>query len=512
MITPAEKKTKTILVARIWHESNAFNPEITGPDAFEYSTGEQFLDAASDSGSTIGGIISQLRTPEVKLIGSVSATAPPSGLVDHGFFLNLKDQFLKDVIAHQPDAIALDLHGAMATTKAADAEGMLLVELRHVVGPGVPIAIGLDLHANVTVDMIESVDICIACKENPHSDVVECGHKVAECLLAVLDGRLTPATTMAKVPMILPGSGETASGPLFDIHEMARAYAKAQPDIWDISVFNVFRYADDYDIGQAVVVTSNGKEQAVTPARTLARMFWDRRHDFVDELVSIEEALATADQRQGARPYVLADMGDRILAGAPGDSTAILEAALKDHPKLRGAVSVTDSKAVRRAQRAGVGASVEIEIGGRLTPGFRPFAVRAVVQHLSDGCCSLDGPYQQGTRCAMGDTAVLEIEGRVLVLLTSRPAFSHDPAIFTSQGIELSDLDFIVVKSGYHFKLNFAAIAEPLLVRTPGIGYYEKGFFTYQRARFWPEQEDACYPISTRVRRPPSLNCLEEAG
>lgn len=513
MITPAVTKPKTILVARIWHESNAFNPEITGPEAFQYATGEEFLEAAADSGSTIGGIISRLRGSDAQLMGSLSATAPPSGLVDHGFFLELKDQLLKDVVAHRPDAIALDLHGAMATTRTADAEGLLLSDLRQLVGPGVPIAIGLDLHANVTIDMIESVDVCIACKENPHSDVVECGYKVADCVLAVLDGRLAPVTTMAKIPMILPGAGETASGPLFDIHEMARAFTRADPDIWDISVFNVFRYSDDYDIGQAIVVTSNGKAQAVTPARKLAQAFWDRRQEFVDELVSIDEALAKSYNRQCSRPYVLADMGDRILAGAPGDSTAILEAALNGHPTLRGVVSVTDPKAVRLAQHAGVGASIEIEIGGRLTPGFRPLPVRAVVQGLTDGRCVLDGPYQRGTQCAMGDTAVLHIDDRLSVMLTTRPAFSHDPAVFTSQGIELQGQDFIVVKSGYHFKLNFAAIAEPLLVRTPGVGYYEKGFFTYQRARFWPEHGDACYPISTRVRRrAPSLNRLERVG
>jgi len=490
---------KTVLVARIWHESNGFNPQTTGADSFEVLAGDSFLKEAQHSGSTVGGIICRLVEADVEIVGSISATAPPSGLIEHAFYLELRDQLLSDVEACAPDAIALELHGAMATTRSADAEGLLLSELRTLVGPKVPIAIGLDLHANVTVDMIDAVDICIACKQNPHSDVVECGHKVADCVLAMLDGRLKPVTTMAKVPMILPGAGETANGPLFEIHQMARDYIRADPDIWDISLFNVFRYSDDHDIGQAVVLTTNGKGSSTSPARRLAEAFWSRRHEFVDDLLSVDEALTRA-ALGGSQPFVLADMGDRILAGAPGDSTEILQAALERYPRLRGSASLTDPQAVNLARGAGLGASIEVEIGGRVTPGFRPYLVRAVVKHLGDGRCTLAGPFQGGEMCTMGNTAVIEIDDRLSVLLTSRPAFSHDPAVFTSQGVSLSDKDFIVVKSGYHFKLNFAAIGVPLLVRSPGVGYYEKGFFNYQRARFWPEHDEASFPVMTVVR------------
>ncbi|KSV75604.1 hypothetical protein N185_17340 [Sinorhizobium sp. GW3] len=497
----ANSRIQTILVARIWHESNGFNPKVTGPDDFEIKAGHDFLETARHGGSTVGGIICSLLEANVAVVGSLSACAPPSGLVDHAFFLGLRDQLLRDVSFHRPDAIALELHGAMATTKSADAEGLLLAELRALVGPQIPIAIGLDLHANLTVTMIEAVDICIACKENPHSDVVDCGRKVADGVLAMMDGRLKPVAVMVKVPMILPGAGETAVGPLSDLHRMARDYLRDDPDIWDISLFNVFPYSDDDNIGQTVVVTTNGTPSSTSPASTLAEAFWTRRHEFVDDLVSIDEALTRAAHGQG-QPCVLADMGDRILAGAPGDSTAILEAALNRYPGLRGAASLTDPEGVLMAKAAGKGAPIEIEIGGRVTPGFRPLPVKAIVTHLGDGKCTLAGPFQGGEACTMGETAVVEIDGRLSVLLTSRPAFSHDPAVFTSQNVTLSDKDFIVVKSGYHFKLNFAEVGEPLLVRSPGVGYYEKGFFTYQRARFWPEHEVSWLPITTVVRRP----------
>nr|WP_284452436.1 MlrC C-terminal domain-containing protein [Mesorhizobium sp. WSM4875] len=53
-----------------------------------------------------------------------------------------------------------------------------------------------------------------------------------------------------------------------------------------------------------------------------------------------------------AAPYILADMGDRVLAGVPGDSTAIIEHALARGGRLRGAIPVTDPLSVEAAAEA----------------------------------------------------------------------------------------------------------------------------------------------------------------
>lgn len=484
------KSAPRILVARIWHESNGFNPQPTCAADFQISAGDELMAAAATSGSTLAGIVQKLRKEQVEILPSISVVAPPGGLVDHAFFIGVKERLIADAIALDPDAIALELHGAMGTTLIEDAEGDLLAGLRAAVGNTVPIGIGLDLHAHVTEAMLAAVDICIACKENPHSDVVECGEKVATYLLAMLNGALHPVTAMAKIPMILPGAAETAAGPLHEIHNQARVAAKGCPAIWDVSLFNVFRYADDENIGQAaVVLTNDAGKQGELVANSLARAFWENRARFTDELLSIGEALDTVAAADSRRPFVLADMGDRVLAGAPGDSTAILEAALHRHDNLRGAIPITDPHCVDIAFEAGVGNVIACAVGGRITPGFRPLPITGKVIHLSCGDFTLAGPFQGGEPSSMGRTAVVEIDGRLLVVLTTKAAFSHDPAVFTSQGIELASRDFFVVKSGYHFKLNFGAAAIPLLVRTPGVGYYTKGSLAYRKARFWPEHD-----------------------
>jgi microcystin degradation protein MlrC len=310
----------------------------------------------------------------------------------------------------------------------------------------------------------------------------------------VLGGSFDPVSTLVKVRMTLPGAMETTGGPLERLHEEARALAAADAAIFDISLYNVYRALDDVDMGQAVCVVTNGRApQAAQAATQLGQAFWNRRAEFTDDLMEIGAALDHVAARRGHR-FVLADMGDRVLAGAPGDSNAILAATLAHPARLKAAIPLTDAAAVRAAQQAGAGATLELPVGGKLTPGFAPLAVTARVASLSDGNFQMRGPYRGGEWTALGPSAVLEIDG-ISLLVTSKPGFTHDPAAFESSGIALAAQDFIVVKSGYHFALNFAGLATPLWLHTPGIGYYTKGLTTWKRGRFWPEHDVDEAPI-----------------
>ncbi|TIP54249.1 MAG: M81 family metallopeptidase [Mesorhizobium sp.] len=492
-----------ILVGRFFHESHSFSPRITSGDRFEIRRGEDLLAHARQSGTTLGGIVNRAEELGYEPIPTVSAVAPPGGLVDHDFYVEMRDTLIAQARQERYEAIALELHGAMATAELSDAEGDLLRRLREAVGPQVPIGVGLDLHAHVTPAILRSVDICIACKENPHSDVVLCGERVVECLADVLDGKLEPVLTVAKVSMILPGAAETTSGPLAELHARARAHTSAHPEIRDISLFNVYPHADDTDMGQAVVVLTNGpSKHAKAVASDLAQLFWTWRNRFRDDLPAIDGA-------RDRRPYILADMGDRVLAGAPGDSTFIIERALAHGDRLRGAIPVTDPVSAEAAAKAGIGAHVTLDIGGRMTPGFVPLRVSGVVAGLSDGRFVINGPFGAGEGSSLGDTTVLLVDDRLSIMLTSKPGFTHDPAAFTSQGVDVAAQDFVVVKSGYHFKLNFAGMGTPLSIATPGIGSYTRGLLHRRNARFWPEHEisdpqigSVVYGRSAKRRRP----------
>ena len=190
----------------------------------------------------------------------------------------------------------------MATSDNTDADGHFLGAVRDVIGDRCVLGVGLDLHAHVTPAMLTAADICIACKQNPHADVVECGERVAELVLDVLNGKLDPVTVMAKTRMILPGANETNRPPLSDLHAAARALELSRANVRDVSLFNVFRFLDADDIGQAATVLSNGADSELEQiAAGWASDFWERRDEFVDELVSIEEALNPGG-KTGGRP------------------------------------------------------------------------------------------------------------------------------------------------------------------------------------------------------------------
>ncbi|KAB2848633.1 MAG: M81 family metallopeptidase, partial [Hyphomicrobiaceae bacterium] len=322
-----------ILVGRLFHESHCFSPFVTLEREFSVMRGEALLAESQASGTTLGGIMRELRRRGADIIPYVSASAPPSGLVDDAFYRAIKRELIDDALAARPDAIALELHGAMGTTQLADVEGDLLTDLRAAVGPDVVIGVGLDLHAHLTPAMLAATDLCIACKTNPHADVVDCGEKVAAGVMSVLAGTLDPVATLVKVRMTLPGAMETSAGPLKLLHEEARALSAGDPAVWDVSLYNVYRALDDVDMGQAACVVTNGRStNAERIALALGHAFWDRRADFKDDLMEVSAALDLIGRTGGRERYVLADMGDRVLAGAPGDSNAILAATLA-HPE-----------------------------------------------------------------------------------------------------------------------------------------------------------------------------------
>lgn len=493
---PELSKPYRILVARLSHESHRLNPRPTDEELFVVERGQDILRSPA---GVLKGLTEALVAAGARIEPVFSANGGAGGLVDHDFYLRMREELLDAVRRIKADAIGLDLHGAMGTTETPDAEGDLLEALRHVVGPNVPIGIGLDLHGHITPRMLDNTDICIACKENPHSDFVECGEKVAELLIEQLEGRLKPVTVSARVPMILPGAGETGSGPLAEIHAKAREYAALHPSIKDISIYNVFRFTDDYEIGQVVTILSNGPS-ADTPsiAVDLATRFWVERERFKDDLLTVDEVFERVRNSPDKRPFAIGDMGDRVAAGAPGDGTILLSAALDGYPGLRGAVPITDPVAAARAIEAGVGATVTLSVGAGFTPGFTPRLITGLVEHVSDGNFIVEGPVGRGDLNAMGPTAVLKVDDRLHVLLTTKPADTTDPAAFTSQNVVIGDLDFVVVKSGFHFVLNFANLATPVLVNTPGVGYYRKHQFEFRKAHFWPEHDLSTPAINAR--------------
>ncbi|NIA70431.1 M81 family metallopeptidase [Pelagibius litoralis] len=479
-----------VMVARIYQESHSFNPALTCVNDFSIERGDDLLELEVRSTSILSGILRRLQKEGAIITPALSAMARPGGPVEHSLFEQLKQEIVSVARRGGVDAIALELHGAMATDCLCDPEGDLLAALRKEVGKGVVIGVGLDLHAHVTDAMLQAADFCIACKTNPHADFPETGDKVAELVLAAVRGEAGPVTACARVPMLLPGALETGSGPLADLHARSRHWIRQHPSILDISICNTMTFLDVPNSGQTVLAVGDcDVETAAAAATEIAGLIWQRRFDFKVNLPSIDRVLNMVVAHPSRRPFVLGDQGDRVIAGTPGDDNAILRRLVERKLKLRAVVPITDPEAVRAATAAGIGAEVTLPVGGKLTPGLEPLVVNGKVVNLTDGRFKLRGPFMAGQTSSLGETAVIEA-GRCTLLLTTLAGLTQDPAAFTSQGIDLSQQDLIVSKSGFHFKLSFEDIATPVVVGTPGLSLYKPGIVPFRAKRpIWPEDD-----------------------
>jgi hypothetical protein len=69
--------------------------------------GDALLGAMRESGTTLGGIVRRLAQLGHAVLPALSATAPPSGLIEHDFYESLCTELIAVVRRERPDAIAL---------------------------------------------------------------------------------------------------------------------------------------------------------------------------------------------------------------------------------------------------------------------------------------------------------------------------------------------------------------------------------------------------------------------
>src|SRR5262249_43428290 len=147
------------------------------------------------------------------------------------------------------------------------------------------------------------------------------------------------------------------------------------------------------------------RELARRHARELARLAWRLRRGIQTDLVltpvetAIDRALHAAEW-----PVILADQGNNTAGGSPGDGTAIL-ARLKAAEWPDAALFIADPESVDVAWAAGVGAEVDLRVGGKNEPtNGDPVPMRARVRLIAD----LEVDFVTGdTKARLGRSAVV---------------------------------------------------------------------------------------------------------
>jgi len=175
-----------IAVAGFMHETNTFAEHLTPLSDFERSggfpglmTGQQVIDTLRTAAVGTGGFITAAEAAgDVELVPLLWTFPQPSGTIEQSAFETVVGMLLERLREAGPlDGLLLELHGAMVTEKYPDAEGELLRRLREIVGPELPIIATLDLHANISPEMVERTTTLLGYDTYPHVDALERGQE-----------------------------------------------------------------------------------------------------------------------------------------------------------------------------------------------------------------------------------------------------------------------------------------------------------------------------------------------
>lgn len=497
---PAVPAPKVIL-GEFAHETNTFNDVPTDVAAFEtrQSYAGEGIDRLRGTNSEVAGFLDVADKEGWRLVKTVAASAGPGGIVSEEAYARYAGAIVKAAREHQDcDGVILALHGAMVTEGDGDGEGRLLADLRAVLGPRVPIAVTLDLHANVTDRMAALANALISYRTYPHIDMRERGGQAAGILADAMAGRVRPRVAVARRRMVEGADHGRSEGPLMQrLLAKARAHEK-EPGVLEVSINGGFGDADIVDAGPSVTVTGDGESprwQAI--AEAMMDVVWAERDTYSVRYLEPAQAVAEAKRLAGGKPVVIADYADNPGGGGYGDATNLLSAMLKGGLANAAFGSILDPEAAQIMHKAGKGATVRLALGGKRCPamGGGPLQVEGTVMAVTDGRYVYRGPMSTGMDGSLGPTAVLRVGG-VDVQVVSLNAQLRDRQMFATQGIDPTAKAFLAVKSMHHFRADFEPIAAAVLVADSGAlctpDYRKRTFRNLRRPIYPLDPAEAC--------------------
>ena len=470
----APPATKAHFLARTYLEGDAIVEGARSPTPTMLPETPGFVAAMDAAGSWIP-------------VGIALAMTEPNGPVEHRFFVELLDAIRRRLTAALPvDAVYICSHGAGLTTEEDDPDGALFEMVREIVGPDVPIAATLDLHANVSERMVRSIDVFIGYRTNPHLDMRERGAEAAAAIRDMLGG-LRPKRAFIRLPIVPPTvTMLTAAGPYAEMIDLGQR--RISPEILNVSVMGGFAFADTAKNGLSVVVTARSDQGAAeTLAREIAELGWANRARFYPRLTALDEAVAKALAvgRDPSLPALaFADVADNPGGGGRGNTTFLLRAFYE--AGVSGALLGVfyDPDLAEEAHRLGVGATFTARFNRSETTKFsEPYTAPASVAALTDGNCVGRRGIYAGLLLELGPCAALQVGGVAVVVISHRVQCA-DPIFFEMMGLDIARARCVVVKSRGHFRGGFDEFFGPdqiVEVDLPGLTSPMLNRFEWQR-------------------------------
>ncbi|WP_050931867.1 M81 family metallopeptidase [Aestuariivita boseongensis] len=457
------------------HESNTFTVKTTGIQDFQnsrYVRGAEMLEQLRNTTSEIGGAIGAAVRMGWDVVPILAAHANPSGPVCETARRKITDEARRLLAECGPlDGVFIALHGAMVTETDQDGESQFLREIRAAIGVDIPVAVTLDLHANIFDEFAEHVQIAVSYRTYPHVDMAARAGEACDLLHRAMGGEIKPSLLVDRPPMLLgcDDGRTTDDGPMCHVLEAAAEEAQA-PGLLHVSVNAGFTDSDVFAAGPSVLVChDNAEAAAAQTARRLCDLIWSFRDDWTLPM-SLDEAIAKLKgHKLSSKPVVVADFSDNPGGGGYGDCTALLSALLEAGIENAALGALIDAQAAETLSEAGVGGVVTLSVGGKSDPsaGGGPLELTGEVRAVSDGTLTFKGPMLAGVAADMGPSVCFRVAG-VDVLITSNALQMHDLNQFRCVGIEPMEKNVLVVKSMQHFRAAFEPIASEVLVVDAG--------------------------------------------
>lgn len=488
---------KTVITGEFAHETNSFVRGSTDRSDFQACReyfGNEIPDKMSGTETSIGGIIDSAADSGIGLLHTISARATPSGVVSDEAYSFYKSAILDEIRQHgdEIDGVILALHGAMVTERSYDGEGPLLSDIRSIVGQDIPILATLDLHANVTEEMVEQADALVAYEEYPHLDKARTGAKAFEILVQSIQKEIEPTSHFERPPTIIfQPKAHTTYGPITEIMNRARKHEQ-RDGVLKVNVLPGFYHADIPEMGVTTpVVTDGNLSLAREISRDLAELIWQKRENFIGKYPKPKEAISKAkqiisnfDETNG--PVVMADFGSNPGGGGASNGTTILREMLEQSVEKAGWAIMYDPEAVKRCISVGVGNRVTVDIGGKTDNrhGETIADLNGYVKTITDGRYVNTGTSHsgRGVQNHIGRTVRFQcgLNDSVAVILAERRASAFDAEIWRHVGLPPGRLNLICIPSLIAFLGDYEPLSsEVILVDTPGVSAVNPKRFDY---------------------------------
>ncbi|MBZ9858033.1 M81 family metallopeptidase [Mesorhizobium sp. CA13] len=425
------------------------SPVPTTWDAIQHYTGRDMSEG--DVWMVRGMLARMAKESDVEAVPLYWATALPGGPLELAAYQDVKEKTLALISAHGPfDGMLVANHGALEVQGLdIDADTDFIQAIRNVLGPDVPVGVSLDLHGDMTPELLEASTVISVLRTAPHRDDRQTGYRAADQLIRVIRTGITPKKSVVSLPILIPGeTAVTALEPAKSLYGSLLEY-DSMPGMMEANILVGFAWNDrPWTAVSAIAVSEGDVELARTQATRLAQAIWAKRAEF-------NLKMETAEVRQGLRlavecpqrPVFVSDSGDNTTAGAAGDLTLVLQAALDDE-QVRDVVvaGITAPETVRKLVQAGVGSTVKIELGTEHLS--RPKTARRV-SVLVEACGEeLVLPGFQPYRSKEGAWAKVR-SGNVIATFHANAIGITTPHHFIAMDISPTEHKAYVVKLGY---------------------------------------------------------------